>query len=81
MSCINGQCINGTCLCDNGWNGTQCSEGRHALPHYIPITIIIIVAICTPLCQNGQCVSPDVCECTVGWTGRRCRVGMQQLNM
>ena len=32
IPCVNGQCVNGanlyTCICDSGWTGTNCEEGR-----------------------------------------------------
>ena len=74
-SCINGQCIDSTCICDMGWNGTQCSEGKNGCMFYTRIMCFTLIAICIPMCQNGQCISPGICECDVGWTGDRCRVG------
>ena len=33
--CINGQCIDSTCICDAGWNGAQCNEGRSDSIHVL----------------------------------------------
>ncbi len=37
--------------------------------------IIFSVAICSPECVNGDCVSPNTCDCDVGWTGSTCNEG------
>lgn len=36
---------------------------------------IITIAICTPHCVQGTCVSPDQCACDSGWTGLNCNTG------
>ena len=57
---------------------------RLLLTRYIIFALILWVlyvnnittAVCTPPCQNGDCVTPDQCHCRSGWTGPRCEQGM-----
>lgn len=30
------------------------------------------IAVCTPPCLNGACVSTDTCSCSAGYIGERC---------
>ncbi|XP_065835763.1 signal peptide, CUB and EGF-like domain-containing protein 1 [Oscarella lobularis] len=34
------------------------------------------IAICSPECLNGQCVSPDQCFCNLGWVGTSCETAI-----
>ena len=38
---------------------------------------IYTTAECVPDCQNGGvCTEPDVCNCSSGWHGDRCQIGI-----
>jgi hypothetical protein len=39
---------------------------------YLIVIIFMFVAICSPSCVNGTCVSPNVCNCNTGWQGTLC---------
>ena len=28
--------------------------------------------VCDPKCQHGECRSPDLCACEIGWEGTHC---------
>lgn len=61
ISCSdNGVCFDGSCLCDTGWTGADCSIPDTADP-------------CDGVtCSgNGTCISGS-CECATGWTGVDC---------
>eukprot|EP00111_Clytia_hemisphaerica_P016497 TCONS_00048912-protein len=30
--------------------------------------------VCDPECENGECVTPNQCHCSFGWTGQQCNV-------
>ncbi len=56
----NGVCFDGSCLCDTGWTGADCSIPDTADP-------------CDGVtCSgNGTCISGS-CDCATGWTGVDC---------
>ncbi|KAA3679596.1 uncharacterized protein DEA37_0003942, partial [Paragonimus westermani] len=61
-----GQCANGTCLCQAGFTGTQCTLG-------------VCLKHCNSGTGHGNCVldsSTDTyrCECASGWKGSICQV-------
>jgi len=57
VTCVNGQCNDGICVCDAGWTGTDCSASTN---------------LCADVdCVNGQCVD-GTCKCDNGWTGPAC---------
>ena len=77
--------INGHYTCDTQGNivcntGYQMKETNCITRKFISITCIVVIitiyiAICQPSCgSNGQCISPDTCQCINGWTGPTCNV-------
>ncbi len=56
----NGSCFDGSCLCEEGWTGADCSIPETADP-------------CDGITcsNNGICISGD-CLCDDGWTGADC---------
>ncbi|CAD5126545.1 unnamed protein product [Dimorphilus gyrociliatus] len=55
--CIYGNCSEGFCSCDKGFEGPKCD----------------IVATCEGNCSfRGICIRTDVCECEEGWTTNNC---------
>ncbi|KAK3270623.1 hypothetical protein CYMTET_20988 [Cymbomonas tetramitiformis] len=77
---------NGTCACDNGWQGPTCSEETcwpsciHGKCLRVPFCTCeegyrghqCELAICSEECVHGDCTYPEHCECAAGWYGRRC---------
>ena len=44
----------------------------------IKIPTYILLAICSPGCENGgTCTAPDTCDCVAGYSGDQCQNGMQ----
>ncbi len=37
-------------------------------------------ALC-PLCEHGQCTSPNSCSCDSGWTGSNCNQGTDDISL
>lgn len=57
VECVNGTCYNGTCRCEAGFVGEDCSQPACGPGH---------------ACNNhGECVK-DVCRCERGWEGDFC---------
>ena len=52
-----GKCLNGTCACDHGWGGRDCS-----MPH--------CPNDCNA--PQGMCLPGGECECLPGWVGSSC---------
>ena len=47
-----------------------------ACSYLINIFISYCKAVCSDGCFNGgECVSPETCRCTSGWTGSNCTQG------
>lgn len=40
LNCVNGECVDGFCDCDEGWGGTKCE----------------VADACAPECVNGDCL-------------------------
>ncbi len=58
----NGTCVDGTCVCDNGWSGTNCS------------TSICDTVDCGP---NGSCdPATGDCNCNEGYSGANCEINV-----
>ena len=39
--------------------------------------ISLLLAICTPVCENGgTCTAPNTCECVDGYSGNQCQTGI-----
>ena len=73
--CLNGgRCgPEGTCLCLNGWRGSQCEEGKKH--HVTSITLFwrYPAAVCSNECLNGgMCIAPNYCSCSPQWKGIIC---------
>ncbi len=77
------QCLNGgfcgpegTCVCQNGWRGSQCEEGNFFMIYYtnnIVCNLYCQIAICSRDCLNGgTCDGPDHCSCSSQWKGSNC---------
>ncbi|XP_078661795.1 uncharacterized protein LOC144905857 [Branchiostoma floridae x Branchiostoma belcheri] len=64
--CVHGTCTDGnngtyTCVCENGWEGTNCDHGSDD-------------CLSSP-CVHGTCtdgVASYTCSCENGWTGNNC---------
>ncbi len=54
----NGVCVGGSCDCDPGWEGEDCS-----IPKCQP-----------PCQNGGTCTAPDTCDCSAGWEGQDCSI-------
>jgi len=55
-----GRCVNGTCVCMNGYYGPRCALFNcSGLPGN---------------CENGICISPNECYCNVGYSGSDCSI-------
>ncbi len=82
-----GTCESGSCICDAGWDGSDCSipicempcqnGGSCTAPNSCECAAgweggDCSVPICTDPCQNGTCTSPDTCLCLPGWGGPVC---------
>jgi len=70
ISCSdNGTCFDGSCLCDAGWTGADCSIEETADP-------------CDGVScnDNGICVNGD-CLCDTGWTGEDCSTPVVATNV
>jgi hypothetical protein len=48
---------------------TVCCEGYGGTGCY---------AQCSPSCLNGECTSPDNCECLPGWEGPTCATDIDE---
>ena len=55
---------NGTVICQNGWEPCNDAEKEKLEPCLMPV--------CDPQCQHGECRSPDLCACEIGWEGTHC---------
>ena len=55
-----------------------CSIGGNFAPSTCPcISQYILLALCSPGCENGgTCTAPDTCNCVDGYSGDRCQNGM-----
>ncbi|MCH8852050.1 MAG: hypothetical protein IID41_05295 [Planctomycetes bacterium] len=82
-----GICESGSCICDAGWDGSDCSipicempcqnGGTCAAPNTCECAAgweggDCSIPICTDPCQNGTCTAPDTCLCFRGWGGPVC---------
>ena len=51
-------------------------EGNVAPSTCSCISQIILLALCSPGCENGgTCTTPDTCDCLDGYSGDRCQNG------
>ena len=80
----NGICFEGTCICNQGWMGADCSVSTCS-PACVNGTCVggicicnqgwmgadCSVSTCSPACVNGACVE-GICVCNQGWTGIAC---------
>ena len=75
--------INGHYTCDTQGNivcntGYQMNETNCTTRKFISIYVyyyLLYIAICQPSCaSNGQCISPNTCQCINGWTGPTCNI-------
>lgn len=53
-----GVCIGQTCLCDEGWEGDDCSAFHCNNVNHCG--------------GHGVCFGPNQCKCDPGWTGKAC---------
>lgn len=53
-SCVNGICLNETCICVNGFKMSDSDN-------------YVCEPFCTVECIHGVCINPDSCECDVGY--------------
>ncbi|MCH8880450.1 MAG: hypothetical protein IID34_11270 [Planctomycetes bacterium] len=82
-----GICESGSCVCDAGWDGSDCSipicetpcqnGGTCTAPNTCQCASgweggDCLDPICTDPCQNGTCTAPDTCLCLPGWGGPVC---------
>lgn len=75
--CIHGQCVGlNQCECEDGWEGSICNQRMYIIAMslgFIVNAACTCPANCTDLCQNGgECIAPDQCSCTSGWSGDFC---------
>ncbi len=69
--CLNGGvCVDGTCLCSNGYSGPNC-----ATPPTPPDPCLNVTCLNGGYCSNGQCVCPQ------GYTGSNCSVQVTPTQM
>jgi len=62
--CVNGECIDGTCECENGFTGANCETD----------------ACENIICQNnGTCVN-GTCNCPIGFSGPNCETVVDPCN-
>ncbi len=62
----NGQCVGpDTCVCNEGFDGEDCSTPIHSCYGYFAND----VNVCS---GRGVCVESDECACELGWTGHIC---------
>ena len=54
-----------------------CSIGGNFAPSTCPCILqYILLALCSPGCENGgTCTAPDTCDCVTGYSGDRCQNG------
>ncbi|XP_012555807.1 uncharacterized protein LOC101241166 isoform X1 [Hydra vulgaris] len=84
----NGKCKeDGTCTCQNGWNGDLCelpicilpclNEGNCSKPNTCTCKAGISgnycqLSECSYPCVHGVCVGPNQCRCELGFSGLQC---------
>ncbi|XP_055632768.1 fibrillin-1-like [Toxorhynchites rutilus septentrionalis] len=54
QECSNGKCVQGYCLCTEGYGNPEGQIHR-------------CIALCDPPCRNGTCILPNRCECDQGY--------------
>lgn len=67
----------GDLICQSGWTGVDCHQGKIDFPSneklIIEMNICFCLAICRSGCEHGHCTNaPGQCFCHPGWTGERC---------
>jgi len=58
-----GVCVNGTCVCDAGRGGADCSEASEQQMLEMP---------CPRSCSNNGVCTNGTCSCLIGWQGSDC---------
>ncbi|CAD5126280.1 DgyrCDS14436, partial [Dimorphilus gyrociliatus] len=58
-----GICSGTICICNSGWEGTDCSifNCNH-------------VSNCSAVIARGSCIGPNTCKCNDGWRGDNCAI-------
>jgi hypothetical protein len=70
-----GQCLNGKCLCRDGFAGTDCSTSKNQFPsqfHFKQSIAIFLPGVCPVLCSGRGAYGGGRCHCEAGWTGAEC---------
>jgi hypothetical protein len=62
VTCVNGACVDGNCLCNDGWAGASCDERD---------------ACYQRTCVNGYCAD-GTCACDPYYEGNTCSIGINQ---
>lgn len=75
-----GQCLNGKCVCRDGFAGTDCSTSTNSnFPQLLLSFLIqfifccwIELGVCPVLCSGRGAYGGGRCHCEAGWTGAEC---------
>jgi hypothetical protein len=62
ITCVNGACMEGTCLCNDGWTGPNCDQADECYARN---------------CNNGYCAD-GACVCDPLWEGNNCSSPINQ---
>ncbi len=62
VTCVNGACVDGNCLCNDGWTGATCDQRD---------------ACYQRSCGNGYCADGS-CVCDPYYEGNSCSIGVNQ---
>ena len=52
----------------------------HVMGQLTSGSVFVFLAVCSQGCYNGECVSPDFCECQEGYSGPSCDRGKLALS-